>query len=110
MQEHILKDNNSVEIKLCIFANSKFSSRIRFIVEFKSSLCFQGMVKLVLETIDKISIYKSARDFATIAGEEAGRSWEDILTYLYQLLGELSAILFLYFCSVQIHVAKPRLE
>ncbi|XP_033625850.1 ryanodine receptor 2-like [Asterias rubens] len=49
----------------------------------------EGMVKLVLETIDKISIYKSGRDFATIAGEEAGQSWEDILTYLYQLLAAM---------------------
>ena len=52
------------------------------------------MVKLVLETIDKISIYKSGRDFATIAGEDAGQSWEDILTYLYQLLGETHGLVW----------------
>ena len=53
-------------------------------------LCFfsQGMVKLVLATIDKLSVYKSGRDFAAIAGDEAGQAWEDTLNHLYILLGK----------------------
>lgn len=47
------------------------------------------MVKLVLETIDKLSIFKSGRDFAAIVGEDAGDLWQDIVTYLYKLLGKL---------------------
>ena len=45
------------------------------------------MVKVVLATIDKLSVYKSGRDFSAIAGEESGEAWEDILNHLYILLG-----------------------
>ncbi|XP_072031407.1 LOW QUALITY PROTEIN: ryanodine receptor 2-like [Amphiura filiformis] len=49
----------------------------------------EGMVKLVLATIDKLSVYKSGRDFAAIAGDEAGQAWEDTLNHLYILLAAM---------------------
>ena len=45
------------------------------------------MIALILETIDKFSQYKSKRQFAYYAGEEAANKWDDISSYLYLLLG-----------------------
>ena len=45
------------------------------------------MIALILETIDKFSQYKSKRQFASYAGEEAANKWDDISSYLYLLLG-----------------------
>lgn len=53
-------------------------------------LIFQGMIALILETIDKFSQYKSRRQFAHYAGEDAAGKWDDISSYLYLLLGEIS--------------------
>ncbi|XP_033127881.1 ryanodine receptor 2-like [Anneissia japonica] len=49
----------------------------------------EGMVSLVLDTIDKLSMYKSGRDFGAIAGASAGESWEVILNYLYKLIAAM---------------------
>lgn len=46
------------------------------------------MIALILETIDKFGQYKSKRQFAHYAGEEAANSWDDISGYLYLLLGK----------------------
>ena len=47
------------------------------------------MITLILETIDKFSQYKSQRQFAHYAGEDAASRWDDIFNYLYHLLGEI---------------------
>ena len=49
----------------------------------------EGMIALVLDTIDQFSMYKSPRHFAYYAGEEATTLYEEISSYLYLLLGEL---------------------
>ncbi|XP_078000970.1 ryanodine receptor 2-like [Glandiceps talaboti] len=49
----------------------------------------EGMIVLVLETIDKFSVYKSGRDFAAWAGEESGQNYEEILNSLYVLLAAM---------------------
>lgn len=46
------------------------------------------MIALILETIDKFSQYKTRRQFAHYAGEDAASKWDDISSYLYLLLGE----------------------
>ena len=51
------------------------------------------MIALILETIDKFSQYKSKRQFASYAGEEAANKWDDISSYLYLLLGNSLFIL-----------------
>ncbi|XP_055878934.1 ryanodine receptor 2-like isoform X5 [Biomphalaria glabrata] len=49
----------------------------------------EGMIALILETIDKFSSYKSRRQFAHYAGEEAAGKWDDISSYLYLLLAAM---------------------
>lgn len=49
----------------------------------------EGMIALVLETIDKFIQYKSRRHFAHYAGEEAAEKWDDISSYLYLLLAAM---------------------
>ncbi|XP_070577063.1 ryanodine receptor 2-like isoform X7 [Ptychodera flava] len=49
----------------------------------------EGMIVLVLETIDKLSFYKSGRDFGAWAGEESGQDYEEILNSLYVLLAAM---------------------
>lgn len=46
------------------------------------------MVKLVLDTIDKLCVYNNSRDFGAVAGEEAAEVWENILNKLYELIGK----------------------
>ena len=55
------------------------------------------MIALILETIDKFSQYKSKRQFAYYAGEEAANKWDDISSYLYLLLGRFHQITLLFF-------------
>ncbi|XP_048259812.1 ryanodine receptor-like isoform X9 [Haliotis rufescens] len=49
----------------------------------------EGMIALILETIDKLSQYKSKQKFAHYAGEDAAESWDDISSYLYLLLAAM---------------------
>ncbi|KAL3874970.1 hypothetical protein ACJMK2_037916, partial [Sinanodonta woodiana] len=49
----------------------------------------EGMIALILETIDKFSQYKSKRQFAHYAGDEAASKWDDISSYLYLLLAAM---------------------
>ncbi|WAR19518.1 RYR-like protein [Mya arenaria] len=42
----------------------------------------EGMIALILETIDKFGQYKSKRQFAHYAGEDAANKWDDISGYL----------------------------
>ncbi|XP_069116591.1 ryanodine receptor-like isoform X2 [Argopecten irradians] len=49
----------------------------------------EGMIALILETIDKFSQYKSRRHFAHYAGEDASNKYEDISSYLYLLLAAM---------------------
>ncbi|XP_071161899.1 ryanodine receptor-like [Mytilus edulis] len=49
----------------------------------------EGMIALILETIDKFIQYKSRRHFAHYAGEEAASKWDDISSYLYLLLAAM---------------------
>lgn len=47
----------------------------------------QGMLSLVSNCIDRLSVYNSAAHFGECAGDEAGAAWKDILNLLYELLG-----------------------
>ncbi|XP_050406916.2 ryanodine receptor [Patella vulgata] len=49
----------------------------------------EGMIALILETIDKFSQYKGQRQFSQYAGEDAGESWDSISSYLYLLLAAM---------------------
>lgn len=64
------------------------------------------MIALILETIDKFSSYKSRRQFAHYAGEEAAGKWDDISSYLYLLLGKhmlaFAALTTVYFTEGKI--------
>uniref|UniRef100_A0A8B9RNK7 Ryanodine receptor 3 n=1 Tax=Astyanax mexicanus TaxID=7994 RepID=A0A8B9RNK7_ASTMX len=48
----------------------------------------EGMLTLVSNCIDRLSVYNSAAHFGECAGEEAGAAWKDILNLLYELLGK----------------------
>ncbi|KAK1793405.1 hypothetical protein P4O66_011783 [Electrophorus voltai] len=49
----------------------------------------EGMLTLVSDCIDRLSVYNSAAHFSECAGEEAGLAWKDILHLLYALLAAL---------------------
>ena len=45
------------------------------------------MIALILETIDKCSQWKSMRHLAHLIGEDSAAKWNDMINYLYLLLG-----------------------
>ena len=45
------------------------------------------MIALILQTIDKCSQWKSMRRLAHLIGEESADKWNDMINYLYLLLG-----------------------
>ena len=47
----------------------------------------QGMIALLLDTIERFSHFKSRRHFAYYAGEEVAEYYEDLSSKLYLLLG-----------------------
>ncbi|XP_058255382.1 ryanodine receptor 3 isoform X7 [Hemibagrus wyckioides] len=49
----------------------------------------EGMLTLVSNCIDRLSVYNSAAHFGECVGEEAGAAWKDILNLLYELLAAL---------------------
>ncbi|XP_053408017.1 ryanodine receptor-like isoform X6 [Mercenaria mercenaria] len=49
----------------------------------------EGMIALILETIDKFGQYKSKRQFAHYAGEDSANKYDDISSYLYLLLAAM---------------------
>ncbi|XP_063040140.1 ryanodine receptor 3-like [Engraulis encrasicolus] len=49
----------------------------------------EGMLTLVSNCIDRLSVYNSAAHFGECAGEEAGEAWKEILNLLYELLASL---------------------
>lgn len=46
------------------------------------------MIALILETIDKCSQWKSMRHLAHLIGEDSAARWNDMINYLYLLLGQ----------------------
>ena len=55
------------------------------------------MIALILETIDKCSQWKSMRHLAHLIGEESAGRWNDMINYLYLLLGKLMSELSMTF-------------
>ncbi|XP_062863974.1 ryanodine receptor 3 [Trichomycterus rosablanca] len=49
----------------------------------------EGMLTLVSNCIDRLSVYNNAAHFGECAGEEAAMAWKDILNLLYELLAAL---------------------
>jgi len=49
------------------------------------------MIALILETIDKCSQWKSMRHLAHLIGEDSAAKWNDMINYLYLLLGMSAA-------------------
>ncbi len=47
----------------------------------------EGILNLILEIIDKMNVITAAGMLSSLAGEESGQQWEEVTTYLYQLLG-----------------------
>ena len=52
-----------------------------------SGVCLQGMIALILDTIDKCSQWRSMRALEHLIGEQSAACWNDMLSYLYLLLG-----------------------
>jgi len=68
-------------------------------------VCDKGMIALILETIDKCSQWKSMRHLAHLIGEDSAAKWNDMINYLYLLLGTSASqpgcnkrILFMIIC------------
>lgn len=62
------------------------------------------MIALILETIDKFTQYKSPRHFAHYAGEDAADTYEDIASYLYLLLGNITQKCFISYIIIKLSV------
>ena len=45
------------------------------------------MIALILDTIDKCSQWRSMRALEHLIGEQSAACWNDMLSYLYLLLG-----------------------
>ena len=55
----------------------------------RQDLCQEeGILNLILDAIDKITVITSEGYLVSLAGEESGQMWDIISNYLYQLLGE----------------------
>jgi hypothetical protein len=61
------------------------------------------MIALILETIDKCSQWKSMRHLAHLIGEESAARWNDMINYLYLLLGQYQIISELQYNYLSIH-------
>ena len=57
----------------------------------------QGMVALVLNTIDEIGKFNGKRAFAHLAGDDAAEKYDDICSYLYLLLGMQFEATFIHY-------------
>ena len=56
----------------------------------RQDLCQEeGILNLILDAIDKITVITSEGYLVSLAGEESGQMWDVISNYLYQLLGEI---------------------
>ncbi|VDO40897.1 unnamed protein product [Haemonchus placei] len=49
----------------------------------------EGVLNMILDTIDKFSLMEALPDFAGIIGEETHMMWEEIATYLYLLVAAM---------------------
>jgi len=61
------------------------------------------MIALILETIDKCSQWKSMRHLSHLIGEDSAAKWNDMINYLYLLLGmcdvyTLGRVIYLFNC------------
>ena len=50
------------------------------------------MIALILETIDRCSQWRSMRQLAHLIGEDCANKWNDMISYLYLLLGMLPSV------------------
>ena len=50
----------------------------------------EGILNLVLEMIDKMNEISASGMLSSLAGEESGQQWEEVSTYLFQLLAGMS--------------------
>jgi ryanodine receptor 2 len=48
----------------------------------------EGILNLILEIIDKMNVVTASGMLSSLAGEESGQQWEEVSTYLFQLLGK----------------------
>uniref|UniRef100_A0A915K5L1 RIH domain-containing protein n=1 Tax=Romanomermis culicivorax TaxID=13658 RepID=A0A915K5L1_ROMCU len=49
----------------------------------------EGVLNMILDTIDQFSLMESTPDFSAMIGEEALMAWDEISTYLYLLLAAM---------------------
>ncbi|KAH3855009.1 hypothetical protein DPMN_097569 [Dreissena polymorpha] len=72
---------------MCVAEHEEKQNKLRALRNRQDLFQEEGMIALILETIDKFGQYKGKRQFAHYAGEEAANKWDDISSYLYLLLG-----------------------
>ncbi len=65
---------------------SSFNQPVHFFYIHKTTV-IQGMIALILETIDRCSQWRSMRQLAHMIGEDCANKWNDMISYLYLLLG-----------------------
>lgn len=75
----------SVVAKICSRTRSVYCN-IQNVLQWK---CLQGVLILILDTIDKFSEMESLPNFAGLIGEDYQSVWEEISTYLYLLVAAM---------------------
>ena len=47
----------------------------------------EGILNIILDTIDKMNVVSGQGILSALAGEESGQQWDEISNYLFQILG-----------------------
>ena len=48
----------------------------------------EGILNLILDTIDKMNVVSGLGILSALAGDESGQQWDEISNYLFQILGK----------------------
>ena len=88
-----MNDNFTCAIKPCtlilrVYSGCANKNSVMFVYILFLFFSCQGMIALILETIDKCSQWKSMRHLAHLIGEDSAARWNDMINYLYLLLGQ----------------------
>ncbi|XP_072885345.1 ryanodine receptor 1-like isoform X1 [Hemitrygon akajei] len=70
-------------------AHEEKQTKLRSLKNRQNLFQEEGMIQLVLDSIDRLNMYNSAAHFSEFAGEEAAESWKEIVNLLYELLASL---------------------
>ena len=50
----------------------------------------EGILNLILDTIDKMNVVSGLGILSALAGDESGQQWDEISNYLFQILGKIN--------------------